>query len=408
MVCGDWRAAEEQKGWLIVGLFDRIFGSKQKISSSTEYKALTAYQPAFTNYNGQIYESELVRAAINARATHISKLSVKFNGHGSENLAKRLKSPNVFNTWSQFLYRLATILDCANTAFIVPTFDKFNRVIELYPVMPSRCKMVDIKGDPWLAFEFRDGHHAQLPVWKVGVMTKFQYKDDFFGSSNRAMDSTLALVDIQNQGIKEAVKSSATYRFMAQLDNFSLNEDRAKEQERFSKSAFGADSTGGMLLFPNTHKNIQQIKSTPFVADAEQMSIIRQNVFDYFGVNADVLENKAYGDAWTAFYEGAIEPFAIQFSEVMTNLFIMCDELTGDASVMATANRLQYMSNAEKLNVSSQLADRGVLNRDEVREIWNLPPLPDGQGKEYVIRGEYKNANEQIDGGASDADQGGT
>ena len=408
MVCGDWRAAEEQKGWLIVGLFDRIFGSKQKISSSTEYKALTAYQPAFTNYNGQIYESELVRAAINARATHISKLSVKFNGHGSENLAKRLKSPNVFNTWSQFLYRLATILDCANTAFIVPTFDKFNRVIELYPVMPSRCKMVDLKGEPWLAFEFRDGHHAQLPVWQVGVMTKFQYKDDFFGSSNRAMDSTLALVDIQNQGIKEAVKSSATYRFMAQLDNFSLNEDRAKEQERFSKSAFGADSTGGMLLFPNTYKNIQQIKSTPFVADAEQMAIIRQNVFDYFGVNADVLENKAYGDAWTAFYEGAIEPFAIQFSEVMTNLFIMCDELTGDASVMATANRLQYMSNAEKLNVSSQLADRGVLNRDEVREIWNLPPLPDGQGKEYVIRGEYKNANEQIDGGASDADQGGT
>lgn len=408
MVCGDWRAAEEQKGWLIVGLFDRIFGSKQKISSSTEYKALTAYQPAFTNYNGQIYESELVRAAINARATHISKLSVKFNGHGSEYLAKRLKSPNAFNTWSQFLYRLATILDCANTAFIVPTFDKFNRVIELYPVMPSRCKMVDLKGEPWLAFEFRDGHHAQLPVWKVGVMTKFQYKDDFFGSSNRAMDNTLALVDIQNQGIKEAVKSSATYRFMAQLDNFSLNEDRAKEQERFSKSAFGADSTGGMLLFPNTYKNIQQIKSTPFVADAEQMAIIRQNVFDYFGVNADVLENKAYGDAWTAFYEGAIEPFAIQFSEVMTNLFIMCDELTGDASVMATANRLQYMSNAEKLNVSSQLADRGVLNRDEVREIWNLPPLPDGQGKEYVIRGEYKNANEQIDGGASDADQGGT
>ena len=330
MVCGDWRAAEEQKGWLIVGLFDRIFGSKQKISSSTEYKALTAYQPAFTNYNGQIYESELVRAAINARATHISKLSVKFNGHGSENLAKRLKSPNAFNTWSQFLYRLATILDCANTAFIVPTFDKFKRVIELYPVMPSRCKMVDLKGEPWLAFEFRDGHHAQLPVWQVGVMTKFQYKDDFFGSSNRAMDNTLALVDIQNQGIKEAVKSSATYRFMAQLDNFSLNEDRAKEQERFSKSAFGADSTGGMLLFPNTYKNIQQIKSTPFVADAEQMSIIRQNVFDYFGVNADVLENKAYGDAWTAFYDKRVRIQEIMGRSVI--IHAMPDDFTTQPS----------------------------------------------------------------------------
>ena len=66
---------------------------------------------------------------------------------------------------------------------------------------------------------------------------------------------------------------------------------------------------------------------------------------------------------------------------------------------MATANRLQYMSNQEKLNVSSQLADRGILNRDEVREIWNLPPLPNGEGQEYIIRGEYKNATDQINEG---------
>jgi hypothetical protein len=54
------------------------------------------------------------------------------------------------------------------------------------------------------------------------------------------------------------------------------------------------------------------------------------------------------------------------------------------------------MSNAEKLNVSSQLADRGILNRDEVRLIWNLPPLPNGEGQDYIIRGEYKNATDQI------------
>ena len=63
---------------------------------------------------------------------------------------------------------------------------------------------------------------------------------------------------------------------------------------------------------------------------------------------------------------------------------------------MASANRLQYMSNKEKLEVSAQLADRGILNRDEVREIWNLPPLPDGEGQQYIIRGEYYNATEKI------------
>ena len=119
------------------------------------------------------------------------------------------------------------------------------------------------------------------------------------------------------------------------------------------------------------------------------MASIKANVCDYFGVNDAVLQNKAYGDAWSAFYEGAIEPFAIQFSDVATRMLFTQRERAAGAAVMATANRLQYMSNTEKLEVSAQMADRGIMNRDEIREIWNLPPLPDGQGQAYTIRGEY-------------------
>jgi hypothetical protein len=126
------------------------------------------------------------------------------------------------------------------------------------------------------------------------------------------------------------------------------------------------------------------------------MELINKGVYKYFMVNEDILMNRAYGDKWTAFYEGAVEPFAIQFSEVMTRMLFTFNEQTRDNRVIATANRLQYMSNTEKLNVSSQLADRGILNRDEVREIWNLSPLPDGEGQEYIIRGEYYNATEKI------------
>jgi hypothetical protein len=132
------------------------------------------------------------------------------------------------------------------------------------------------------------------------------------------------------------------------------------------------------------------------VIDPEEMKLIEKNVYQHFMVNEDILQNKAFGDAWSAFYEGAIEPFAVQFSEVMTKmLFTLREQAQGNA-VMLTANRLQYMSNKEKLDVSAQLADRGILNRDEVREIWNLPPLPDGEGQAYIIRGEYKNAADQV------------
>ena len=112
------------------------------------------------------------------------------------------------------------------------------------------------------------------------------------------------------------------------------------------------------------------------------------------------MQNSAKTEDLEAFFDGCIEPFAIQFSEVVTRMLFTFVEQSRDNRVMATANRLQYMSNQEKLNVSAQLADRGILNRDEIREIWNLAPLPNGEGQEYIIRGEYWNANEKITEGA--------
>jgi hypothetical protein len=119
------------------------------------------------------------------------------------------------------------------------------------------------------------------------------------------------------------------------------------------------------------------------------MKLIQTNVQNYFGVNEKILQNIANGDEWASFYEGAIEVFAIQFSEVITGMTFSPRERIAGNIIMATANRLQYMSNADKLAVSSQMADRGIMNRDEIREIWNLPALPNGSGQAYTIRGEY-------------------
>ena len=61
-----------------MGLFDFIFGKRPEPKGEYEgvFKLLNGYTPHFTSYNGSLYESELIRAAITARATHISKLNV--------------------------------------------------------------------------------------------------------------------------------------------------------------------------------------------------------------------------------------------------------------------------------------------------------------------------------------------
>lgn len=386
-----------------MGLFDFIFRpDKAKKSgdalrqAQTLFRALTAYQPVFTSWGGMIYESEIVRAAIDARARHISKLKVEVIGTANLPLQAKLRQgPNQWQTWSQFLYRTSTILDVNNTAFIVPVFDERMVITGLFPVLPSKCDIIEYKDELWLRYQFRSGQIGAVEFRKCAVLTKHQYMDDFFGSKNTPLSETMSLIHIQNQGIEEGVKNAATFRFMAQLANFAKPEDVAKERERFTRENLSTESeSGGFLLFPNTYKDIKQIEVKPYSVDAEQMKQIRENVFNYFGVNSDVLQNKAFGDAWSAFYEGAIEPFAIQFSEAITKAMFSERERAQGTQIIATANRLQYMSNQDKLNVSSQLLDRGIFSINDVREIWNLAPVEGGDQR--IIRGEYYTANEKL------------
>lgn len=381
-----------------MGLFDRLFGHRPKPRGEYQgaFRLLSGYTPRFTSFGGNVYESELVRSAIDKRATHVSKLVVEVHGAARPALRAKLKhGPNAFQTWSQFLYRLSTILDVHNTAFIIPVWDEYGEISGLFAPLPTRCELIQYGGTPYIRYEFAWGERAAVELEYCGIMTRFQYKDDLFGESNRALIPTMDLIHIQNQGIEEGVKSAATYRFMAQLSNFAKAEDLKKERQRFTEENFSRDAEGGgLLLFPNTYQNVKQVDVKPWVVDADQMKAIKDNVYSYFGVNDDILTNKAFGDAWAAFYEGAVEPFAIQLSDVLTRMLFSYREQSQGNRVSATTNRIQYMTNADKLAVTQGFADRGMATIDELREIWNLPPLPDGTGQKIPIRGEYYDLGE--------------
>ena len=379
-----------------MGLFDKIFRPKNEEigRAETYFKTLTAYHPHFTTWNGSIYESDLVRSAIDARARSISKLKVEIVGSAQPALQAKMRlRPNPWMTWSQFLYRSSTILDMENTLVIVPMFDRYMDVTGYYPVLPKRCEVIDYKGEPWLRYEFIDRKKASLPFAECAVLTKFQYKSDFFGESNRALEPTMKLIHVENQGIEEAVKNGATFRFMAKMNNFSLETDLRKEASRWSENVL-RNEDGGILLFPNTYTDIKQIDSKPYTVSESEQNSIKNSVFNYFAVNEDILQSKAFGDAWSAFYESVVEQFAIQFSEAMTDAMFTDRERASGSYMMLSANRLQYMNTADKLNVSAQMADRGILTLNEVREIWNLPSIEGGDVR--IIRGEYYNAEPKL------------
>ena len=392
-----------------MGLFDFIFKKKEidyAYHNDGYFKTLTAYQPHFSTWGGELYESALVRSAIDARARHISKLKVEIQGAARPTLQTKLRlKPNNWQTWSQFLYRTSTILDMHNSCVIVPVYDELMNPVGYYPVLPKRCEIVEVEGVPLLRYEFSDGKKACTYLEECAILTKFQYKSDFFGETNTALDPTMKMIHMDNQAVEEAIKNGARYSFIAKLNNFAKIEDIKNQQSRFNETSFKNDLTGGLLLFPNTFNDIKQIEQNPYTVPEAELNEIRTNVYNYFAVNEDILQSKAFGDKWSAFYESVVEPFAIQFSECMSQCMFSDKERAMGSLLMASSNRLQYMTTAEKLNVSAQMADRGILSFNEIREIWNLPPIDGGDRR--IIRGEYYNADDKIVeiGGEDDANQ---
>lgn len=389
----------------MAGLLEWLFPKEEPVKpqNTENFKLLTAYEPVFRNHVGSIYESALVRSAIEAKARHISKLKVEMQGEAQPNLKARIKhKPNEWMTYPQFLARCSTILDCTNNLFIVPVQNEYLETIGFYPVLPEKVKLLeDKKGKMWLKYTFRNNNYGIVEFDRCAYLNKHQFQSDFYGDSNRALDNTMDLISIQDQGIKEAVKNSSSYRFIAKVSNFTSPEDLALERQRFSRENFSGEN-GGLLLFPNTYTDIRQVNDSAYKVDTDQLKLIQKNVYDYFGVNEDVIQGKADSDQLDAFFNSAIEPFAIALSEALSKAIYTDRERSFGNHVYVNANRLQYMSQTAKVTVARDLGDRGILTINEIRELFNYSPLPNGDVA--YIRGEYK----PIEEGDSDGTDGET
>ena len=371
-----------------MGLFEKLFPKKYREPVGTErWAPLTAYQAAFRTWKGELYEFDQVRSAIDTLARNTGKLHIEMLGTAKGKMRTKLRiRPNEYMTWYQFWYRTRTIFEMQNNAVIVPILDNTDQIEGLFPVLPSLCEVVTYKGKEYLRYTFYGNKKAAIELDRCGIITKHQYKDDIFGDANKALNSTLSLLDMNKQAIKAAINESNSFKFMARMNNFAKDEDIARERQRIKESNL-KDKEGFLILFSNLVSEPKQIDYKTYSIDEKQLTLINSNIEKYFGVSTEAIKNELTGDKAAAFYEGAVEPFAVQASEVITNmLFTPMEQATGNM-FMLTANRIQFMTNNEKLNVSASMADRGLMTINEIREIWNLAPVEGGD--RLIARGEY-------------------
>ena len=375
---------------LIQDIFGRLAGRTEQPRERSYWSTFTDYSPVFTSYDGGIYEQELTRSAVERFAVSCSKLQP--NAIGSDSTKRRVRdaiktSPNRFMTWPTFLARAATILKCDTTCAIVPQLDEWGEEITgFWPLKFDYAEIVEYGDEPWVRFYFPTGETSAIELRLVCLLTRFQYESDFFGDGN-AIGSTMRLIDAQAQAEDAAIRNGAKIRFVGKLTGVQRPEDIDAKRKKFSEDNLSEQNRTGLMLYDQTFQDVQQITPTSFTIDAEEMARIERNVYTYFGTNEDILQNHYTEDVWGAYYEGEIEPFAVQLGEGLTHMCFTMRERKNGNRIEFSANRLEYASNASKRNMVRDMLDRCVMTLNEARQVLQLPPVEGGDV--FIARGEY-------------------
>ena len=384
-------------GRLRRSLHDLIFGTHDQASSQavgSYFKTLTAYSTVFSSWDGGLYEAALTRSAIEAGARQASKLEPNITGTAEPQATRTLlTSPNPWATTPQFLARVWTCLMVNGRCIIVPVVGADGVTQVGYAIaLPNQCEVKQGRdGTPWLHMRFASGDETWIEWSRVGVMTRHQYRNDLFGDGGNPLDQTLQLLSAQEQAEMAAIENGAQVRFLGKLGMNLSPDDLRKKREEFNESNLSTDNAGGIAIYDASFQDVKQLTPQSWTIDTSEMERIRGNVHDYFGTNDDILHSSWSEDQWNAFYEGMIEPFAVQLGSVLTAMTFSTFEIANHNSITFAANRLEYASNATKVSVVTNLVDRGVMTTNEARDILQMPPVEDGDKR--IIRGEYIDAS---------------
>lgn len=391
-------------------LFNIMFGwLRPKRRDYTQLQMLNGYTPIFTPWGNNPYQADVVRAAVDAIARNAAKLvpkHIRRTVDGGiipvhdyiERLLQIRPNPNM--SAYDFLYKLITMREIDNNAFAYPVWEG-NRLIAIWPVNCTQAEFLEDQSETiYVRFWFAGiGQSVILPYSEVIHLRRHFYRNDLVGDNNDPINPTLDAVYTTNQGLAQAVKTSASLRGIIKYQGMLKEEDIKKNRERFVTEYLGIQNMGGVAAL-DAKADYIELKNEPKVINAAQMKELRDQVYRYFGVNEAIVTASYTEDQWNAFYESVIEPIAVQMSlEFTSKLFTEREQGHGN-EIVFEANRLQYASVRTKLALL-QMVDRGALTPNEWREAFNLAPIEGGD--QPIRRLDTRPTNETDQGGEGDA-----
>lgn len=370
-----------------MGLIEKILRKKNQLPQSRSGAAMVNERGSFSTWSGDAYANDIFRGAVDAIARNCGKLKgshvINYADHqrtaGDCKLNRLLQvRPNPYMSAYDFLYKLITRYYLYNNSFALLDRDERGNIRAIYPITANFVEMLtDEAGQLYTRFTFNSGKKATFGYNDLIHLRRDFNSNDLLGDDNGALTPALELAHTQNEGIIAGIKSGANIRGILQFTQIMSPTKLKEEKEAFVADYLEMNNDGGVIAL-DQKMEYTPIESKPVFLSAEQTAAIQEKIYNYLGVTKEIVNSSYTEDNFSAFYESTIEPIAVALGmEFTAKVFNDREQAYGNA-IIFESGRLQFSSNATKVNLIKELMPYGLLTVNQALEILNLPAVQDG------------------------------
>ena len=378
-----------------MGLFQKIFGTRpvKAPESYTDYRLLNSYTSSFSAFSGDAWSDDKVRAAVDSfarRAAVVQPRHIRRDDGAEISISDKLNrilqfEPNPYSTAYKFYYRLAANYKINNGAFVYPDWDPVTGDLRaLYNINAGDVQLKEYAGEMFVQFTFTNGNKYTYPYKDLVYVGRHFLDNDVFGSSNRPLLPVLETANTFNQSMSAFARLVAVIRGILKVQGGVKNEDLTKRRDEFVRDNLRLENNGAGIVVTDNKYDYTPISDKTTPIPDKQLEYIKNSIFDYFGTNDAIVQNKETPEQASAFYEGELKPFFMQLSQALTNCLFTTKERGYGNEIVADINTLSFAKIGDKMQAVKYLSDIGALTLDQALTTLGFPPIGGEEGRRRV------------------------
>lgn len=387
-----------------------IFKKKNQTVTVSRYKMVTEQGDGFYSYNGNLYASDIVRSCIRPKtqaigkavAKHVRKDDTTTQINPEVYIRFLLEEPNPYMPGQMLQEKMANQLALNNNAFALIERDNNGLATAIYPINSNAVEALENnQGEIFLRFLIKSKYYTFRYTDIVHLRRDFNDNDIFGENPAKALTQLMEVVNTTDQGVVKAIRNSNIIKWLLKFNNVLREEDIKRQTKEFVDSFLSIDSETSGAAATDAKFDAQQVEPKNYIPNPLQTKGTIDRIYSFFNTNENIVQSSYNEDQWISYYEAEIEPVLIQMSNEFTRKVFSRRERGFGNKIVFESSNLNFASMQTKLNLV-QFVDRGIMNPDEVREILNMAPIPDGLGQVYIRRLDTREIEQ---GGGEDDNQ---